>query len=98
MRLDVASLLCERGLGSVCEWLMGLLPGSGIFVGFAVSVGVDSLSLRSVVVLSGCRLGLDAEWWVVRREQHDGADREDYGRERERRPLPASATPACAAA
>ena len=44
--LDVASLLCQRGVGSLLERRLGLLPGRGLFVGLAVSVGLDSLPYR----------------------------------------------------
>src|SRR5690349_9880037 len=67
--LDVASLFRERGVGSVCEWDVGMVSGCGLLLGVAISLGMDSVSLWIVGILSQCGLGLDARRFVVRREQ-----------------------------
>ena len=65
--IDVAALLRKRGVGSVREWHLGVVPGSGLFMGFSVPLGVDAVSYRLLGVLRRPGLGMDA-----RRRQEDG--------------------------
>src|ERR1035438_5638605 len=74
LRFHVASLLHERGLGSIFEWFMGLLLGSGLLMGVAVSVGMDAVSLRKLVVLSGHGMGMATRWRMEWLEQWHRTD------------------------
>jgi hypothetical protein len=62
----VASLFRDRNLGPVCEWIMGLVSAMGLYLGIALSMGLDSLSLRRVDVLPKLRMGLASLWNVER--------------------------------
>ena len=59
-RLHVAAILYQCELESIRERCMGLLSERGLFLGFSVSLGLDTLPLRQLVLLSGHRLGLAA--------------------------------------
>src|SRR5580704_3207142 len=80
LRLHVASLLRERLLGSLFERRLGLVWGRGLLLGFSLSLGMDSVPLRNVVLLPGRGLGLDA------RRLMDGA--EQYHRRHKRTRTP----------
>ena len=68
LRDDVASLLCERRLEPIFERRVGMVRRRhGVFVGVSLSLGMDSVPFRVVVLLPGCGLGLDA-----RRRRLDG--------------------------
>ena len=56
----MAAVLCDGELESVRERYLGLLRRCGLFVGVALSLGVDALSFRHVDELRRCRMGLDA--------------------------------------
>jgi len=49
--IDVASVSDKCGVESVCQWCVGLVSGGGLLVGFAVSVGLDSVSLGQLELL-----------------------------------------------
>jgi hypothetical protein len=59
-RLHVAAVLCQCELGSIRERSMGLLSQRRLFLGFSLSLGLDTLPLRQLGLLSGHRLGLAA--------------------------------------
>ena len=59
-RLHVAALFCQCELGSIRERRMGLLSERRLFLGFSLSLGLDTLPLRQLVLLSRHRLGLAA--------------------------------------
>ena len=42
----MAAVFCKRRMGPVHGWRVGLLSGSGLYVGFSISVGMDTVSLR----------------------------------------------------
>src|SRR5438477_436680 len=66
LRIDVAALLRQRLLAAVLQRKLGMVSRRGLLVGFALSVGVDALSLRLMGLLRQRRLGMDAgrrmEW------------------------------------
>ena len=56
----MATVLYQRKLGSVRERRVGVLSERGVFLGISVSLGLDPVPLRQLVLLSGNRLGLAA--------------------------------------
>jgi hypothetical protein len=51
MRIDVAAILCQRWLEPLFERFVGVVSGHWLFLGFSLSMGVDTVSFRFVGVL-----------------------------------------------
>jgi hypothetical protein len=72
MRKHVASLFRQRGLGSVFERRVGVLPGRGLFLGVSIPLGMGPLPLRQLDQLQRLRLGMAAGQFLVWDQQYCG--------------------------
>src|SRR5215467_13896289 len=54
----MAAVFCRGGMGSVHEWILGLLSGMGLWLGFGLSVGMATVPLRKLGIRARIRMGM----------------------------------------
>src|SRR5215472_5967405 len=56
----MAAVFCRGGMGSVHGWILGLLSGMGLWLGFGLSMGMAALSLRKLEFRARIWMGMAA--------------------------------------
>ena len=80
LRDDVAAVLCQRGLESLWQWIVGVVSGGGVFVGVSVSVGMAAVPHGELGLLSGAWMGMGSGRWLVWAEACGDRDASDQRR------------------